>query len=87
MSEENGNKQVSVSWKYMTQVLLGVVIVGGGWFCNLSWGKVQEHETAITRLTDQMQENTKALDRLTVRFDNLSAQLSQNNLNGSKRGN
>lgn len=67
------DKQVSVSWKYTTQVLLGVLIVGFGWFGTTVWGRLdkQAETTAIIPvLSERIEALTKSVDRLTQRLDN-----------------
>lgn len=82
MSEQD--KQVSVSWKYLANILIVVLIGFFGWFGTIVWGRqndVENKANEIPLLRQSVELLTKAVDRLTTRFDDAATQQSQNNLN------
>lgn len=76
MSENHGDKQVSVSWKYLANLLIIVLIAGFGWFDNTVWARqtaLEEKVAEIPLLRQSIDLLTRSVDRLTTRFDTASA--------------
>lgn len=73
---ERGDKQVSVTWKYTANFLLVVLVGFFGWFGTIVWGRqtdLEKQAGEIPLLKQSIENLTKAVDRLTTRFDTAAA--------------